>query len=51
MTAKTLLQDEWIPLPPAVLTQLGWPDDARLELEVVDGVLVVTRVEAGPDAA
>lgn len=48
MTAKAVptcrLTGDWLPLPDAILADLGWVEGERLELEIVSGVLVVTPV-------
>lgn len=43
MITTARITDEWIPLPRAVLTALGWADNDTLTLEVVGDALLITR--------
>jgi hypothetical protein len=47
-TFRARITDDWLPMPEAVLTQLGWSEGTQLEVEVVGDALVVTRA---PDQA
>jgi bifunctional DNA-binding transcriptional regulator/antitoxin component of YhaV-PrlF toxin-antitoxin module len=49
MTSHSKLQDEWVPLPSAILRTLGWEEGQPLELEVIDGTLVITLADPEPD--
>jgi bifunctional DNA-binding transcriptional regulator/antitoxin component of YhaV-PrlF toxin-antitoxin module len=42
VTPTCRLTDDWLPLPEPVLRALGWREGDQLELEVVDGTLIVT---------
>lgn len=46
MTVTCRLTDDWLPLPADVLADLGWAEGDQLELEILDGVLIVTRLTA-----
>ena len=43
------LTDDWLPLPSAALTALDWREGDVIELEVIDGVVVATRVNPAVD--
>lgn len=46
MRATCRLTDDWLPLPAATLTALGWIEGDQIELEVVEGALIATRTSA-----
>lgn len=39
------LTDDWIPLPEPILKALGWTEGTLLELEVIEGQMIVSVVE------
>jgi hypothetical protein len=41
-TYHVRLTDDWLPLPAALLTTLGWREGDQVEIEVVDGTLIIT---------
>jgi len=43
MTYRTRIDNDWIPIPEALLRQLGWAEGDHLDVEVVSGTLLVTK--------
>lgn len=39
------ITDEWLPIPEAALIELGWREGDTIEIEVVDGQVILARVQ------
>jgi len=40
---KCRITDDWVPIPEALLKQLGWNEGDHLDVEIVSGTLLVTK--------
>lgn len=49
MTNRARITSDWLPLPEPVLNQLQWKEGDVIEVEVVEGTLICTKLhEAAP---
>jgi bifunctional DNA-binding transcriptional regulator/antitoxin component of YhaV-PrlF toxin-antitoxin module len=47
---KARITDDWLPLPDGAIRELGWREGDEIEVEVIDGVVVLTKVADGSKA-
>lgn len=41
---RSRIQDEWLPFPKALLTELGWVEGDEINIDVAGDVIVLTKV-------
>ncbi len=40
---SSILQDDWLPIPAAILQELGWTEGTEVEILVIEGKQIVVR--------